>query len=142
MMAQSWMGTDFSNDDLVRESSIIEDYTHSFGDDSVILGRNCYKIKMIPKPDAPVVWGMVVVWVDKKDYLQLRVEFYDEDYVLVNTLLSYDIKMMGGRLIPTKSEMTPSDKKGNKTVLIYNGINFDEPMEDAFFTVQNMKKVK
>lgn len=142
MMAQSWMGTDFSNDDLVRESSVVEDYEHSFGKDSVIQGRDCYKIKMIPKLDAAVVWGMVIVWVDKKDYLQLRAEFYDEDNILVNTLQGYDIKTIGGRLIPTRTEMIPADKKGNKTVLIYNSIIFDESIEDSFFTIQNMKKIK
>ena len=57
MMMQSWMGSDFTNDDLVRESSIVNDYTHNFAGDTVILGRECYKIELVPKPDAAVVWG-------------------------------------------------------------------------------------
>ncbi len=142
MMTQSWMGTDFTNDDLVKESSTVNDYTHSFAGDSVIEGRNCYKIKLIPKPDAAVVWGKIFVWIDKKDYIQLRAEFYDEENNLINTMQSSDVKIMGGRLIPAKMEMIPADKKGHKTVMIYNSISFDQPIDAGFFTTQNMKKVK
>ncbi|TAL60225.1 MAG: outer membrane lipoprotein-sorting protein [Bacteroidetes bacterium] len=142
MMTQSWMGTDFTNDDLVKESSAIEDYTHSFLKDSLIDGRICYSIKMIPKQDAAVVWGKIIVWIDKKDYLQLRAEFYDEENMLVSTMQSSDVRIMGGRMIPARVEMIPADKKGHKTVMIYNNIRFDEPIEDSFFTTPNMKKVK
>ena len=78
MMSQSWMGTDFTNDDLVKESSIVEDYTHMLAGDTVISGRTCHKVALTPKPDAAVVWGKVVLWVDQKDYLMLRAEYYDE----------------------------------------------------------------
>lgn len=142
MMTQSWMGTDFTNDDLVRESSIVDDYIHSFAGDSVIEGRSCYRILLIPKPESAVVWGKIAVWIDKEDYIQMRAEFYDEENNLINTMQSSDIKTMGGRLIPTKVEMIPSDKKGQKTVMIYNSISFDQPIERNFFTTQNMKKVK
>lgn len=142
MMTQSWMGTDFTNDDLVKESSIVEDYTHSFLADSAILGRDCYTIQLVPKPDASVVWGKIIVWIDKKDYMQLRVEFYDEDNVLINTMQGYEVKNLGGRFIPSRVEMVPSDKAGHKTLMIYNSIQFDEPIDAGFFTTQNMKKVK
>lgn len=142
MMTQSWMGTDFTNDDLVKESSVVEDYTHSFAGDSIVDGRFCYKIKLIPKPEAAVVWGMILVWIDKKDYLQMRVEFYDEDHVLISTMQSFEVKTLGGRLIPTRVEMVPADKKGHKTIMIYSSINFDLPIEENFFTTTNMKKVK
>lgn len=142
MMSQSWMGTDFSNDDLVKESSAVEDYTHSFAGDSVIQGRSCYKIKMMPKPEAAVVWGLVYAWIDKKDFIQMRAEFYDEENELVNTMQSFDVKAMGGRLIPKRVEMIPAGKQGHKTVMTYNDIAFDEPLDESFFTVQNMKKVK
>lgn len=142
MMTQSWMGTDFTNDDLVKESSVIEDYSHTFSGDSIIEGRDCHKIKLIPKPDAAVVWGKVMVWIDKKDYLQLRAEFYDEENSLVSSMQSYDVKVLGGRLIPTRLEMIPADKKGQKTVMIYSNISFDQPIDDQFFTTQNIRKVK
>lgn len=142
MMTQSWMGTDFTNDDLVKESSLVDDYTHSFAGDSTIQGRDCYKIKLVPKPEAAVVWGMIMVWIDKKDYLQMRAGFYDEEGMPVSTMQSYDIKMMSGRLLPSKVEMTLAGKKGEKTVMIYNSIRFDQPIEDDFFSTHNMKKVK
>lgn len=142
MMTQSWMGTDFTNDDLVKESSVIEDYIHSFAGEEVIAGRNCYKIRMIPKPEAAVVWGMIMTWVDKKDYIQMRAEFYDEDEELVNTMVSYDVKLLGGRLLPSRIEMIPADKKGDKTIMLYTSLRFDQPIDDNYFTTQNMKKVK
>lgn len=142
MMSQSWMGTDFTNDDLVKESSVTDDYTHKLLGDSVVDGRNCYRIQMIPKPDAAIVWGKVIAWIDKKDYLQLRTEFYDEDGTLVNVMRSSEIKLLGGKLLPSKIEMLPQDKQGNKTVLIYESLQFDTPIEDNFFSIQNMKTVK
>lgn len=142
MMTQSWMGTDFTNDDLVKESSIVDDYVHSFLGDSIVEGRNCYKIQLIPKPEAAVVWGKIVVWIDKKDFIQMRAEFYDEENTLINTMQSSDVKILGGRLIPTKLEMIPADKIGQKTVMIYNSITFDQPIDQSFFTTQSMKKVK
>jgi len=142
MMLQSWMGSDFTNDDLVKESSSVKDYYHSFGKDSVVDNRECYKIILTPKPDAPVVWGKIYSWISKKNFLQLRVEFYDEDGILVNTMIGSNIKDMDGRLLPAKLEMNPADKEGNKTMVEYLSLTFDEPMEDDFFSEQNMKRIR
>lgn len=142
MMSQSWMGTDFTNDDLVKESSITNDYDQTVAGNDNILGRECWKIQLIPKPNAAVVWGKVFVWIDRKDYLQLKTEMYDEDGELVNTMISSEIKMMGGRLLPTQMEMTPADKPGNKTMIIYKSLTFDQSIADDFFSTQNMKSLK
>jgi outer membrane lipoprotein-sorting protein len=142
MMNQSWMGTDFTNDDLVKEASILEDYDHSLLGDVVIEGRDCYKIQLIPKPKSAVIWGKIIMAIDKKDFMMLHVEYFDEDKVLINTMYCTDIKMLGGRLLPRKMEMVPASKKGNKTVLIYNSIVFDAQLEDSFFSTQNITKVK
>jgi outer membrane lipoprotein-sorting protein len=142
MMAQSWMGTDFTNDDLVKASSRIDDYTHKLMGDSMIAGRKCWKIEMIPTANAAVIWGKVNMWIDQKDYLELRLEFYDEDNKLVNILQCSDIKTMGGRTMPSKMEMIPAGKKGQETVIIYKSATFNQSIEDDFFTTQNMKKVK
>ncbi|MFN8237608.1 MAG: outer membrane lipoprotein-sorting protein [Chitinophagales bacterium] len=142
MMSQSWMGTDFTNDDLVKESSIIEDYTPEIEGNENYLDRNCWKIILTPKPKAAVVWGKVIVWIDKKDFLQLKSEFYDEDGELVNTMSGFEIKEMGGRIIPTQIDMTTKGKPGNKTSIIYKSLQFDQPMDDNFFSTQNMKSVK
>jgi hypothetical protein len=142
MMSQSWMGTDFTNDDLVKEASILEDYDQSLLGKSTVDGRKCYSIRLDPKPTSSVVWGKVLMEIDTIDYLMLHVEYFDEEGVLINTLHSSNIKSMGGRIIPTKMEMIPNNKEGHKTLMIYKSLLFDIPIQDSFFTVQNMTKVK
>ena len=142
MMMQSWMGSDFTNDDLVRESSIVKDYEHKLLSHEDVDGYTCYKIELIPKPEAPVVWGKVISWIGKDDFLQLRTEFYDEDGYLVNTMLGKDIKTMGGRLLPSRIEMIPAEEEGKKTVIEQLDIAFDEPIKETFFSIQNMKRVR
>lgn len=141
MMSQSWMGTDFTNDDLVKESSVVNDYEHSIIGDTVIDNRNCYIIQMIPKPEAAVVWGKLIVCIDKRDLLELHTRFYDEDGTLINTMNAYDVKIMGGRLIPTRFEMIPANKKNQKTEMIYKTIRYNQTIEDGFFTSERMKTV-
>ncbi|OQP66562.1 hypothetical protein A3860_13865 [Niastella vici] len=139
MMSQSWMGTDFTNDDLVKESSVVNDYDHSIVGDTIIDDRNCYIIQMLPKPEAAVVWGKLLVCIDKKDFLELHTRFYDEDGSLVNTMNASDIKTMDGRLIPTRFEMIPAGKPNQKTVMVYKAVMFNRPLDDAFFTTEKMK---
>lgn len=141
MMNQSWMGSDFTNDDLVRQSSIVVDYTHKIVGSQTLEGRDCYKILLTPKPNAPVVWGKVEMWISKKDFLQLQSKMYDEDGYLVNTMRGSKIKNLGGRVLPSYMEMIPADKPNQKTVLEYKRMVFDKPMSDGFFSVQNMKRV-
>lgn len=142
MMSQSWMGSDFSNDDLVQESSNVNDYTHQILGEEQIGAYNCYKIEMIPDEDAAVVWGKVIMWIDKVNFLSLKVQFYDEDDYLVSTMNSSNIQTMGGRLIPTRMEMIPEDDPGNMTIVEYLSVNFDIQIADNFFSIQNMKNVR
>ena len=142
MMSQSWMGTDFTNDDLVKEASIVDDYDHAFVGEETIDGRLCHKIRLIPKPDAAVIWGKIILWIDKKDLLLLHGEYSDESGRLVNTLHATDIRMLGGRLLPARIEMIPADKKGNKTILTYSDLSFDKPIAGQMFTTQYMPKVQ
>lgn len=142
MMSQSWMGTDFTNDDLVKEFSILEDYTHSFIGEELILERSCHKIQLIPKPQAAVVWGKIITWIDKQDYIQLKAEYYDENGKLINLMTSSEIRTMGGRILPARLEMTPLTKKGQKTIMVYKDILFDKAIADQFFTIENMKQLQ
>jgi outer membrane lipoprotein-sorting protein len=142
MMSQSWMGTDFTNDDLVKESSILTDYTHSFSGDTVIDGRSCHKITLIPKSDAAVVWGRLITCIDKERLIQLHTRFYDENNELVNTMNATDVKMMDGRMIPTRLEMIPADKKNQRTEMVYEKVLFDRPIEASFFTTEQMRYLK
>jgi outer membrane lipoprotein-sorting protein len=142
MMSQGWMGSDYTNDDILKESSLVNDYTHEIAGEEMIDGRLCFKIKMVAKEDASVVWGHQFRWIDKKDLLVLKTELYDEDGYLVRTELGTDIKLMDGRVIPTVLELLPSDEKGNKTLVRIKDIRFNVPVEDSFFSQQNMKRVR
>jgi outer membrane lipoprotein-sorting protein len=142
MMLQSWMGSDFTNDDLVKESSIVNDYNQTLEQDTIINGMECYKISMIPHEDAAVVWGKVIVYIDKVNINQLLIYYYDEDDFLVNTMVLSDIKNMGGRIIPTHLEMIPADEPENRTVIDYLDMEFDLKINQSFFSLQNMKRVR
>jgi outer membrane lipoprotein-sorting protein len=142
MMMQSWMGSDFTNDDLVRESSLIEDYHHELMGEERIQDYDCYKISLTPREDAPVVWGKILMWISKKEYLWLKGEYYDEDGYLVNTEILSEIKQMDDRKIPTRMEMIPADKEEQKTILIFDEIEFNVDLDESFFSQQNMRRIR
>ena len=142
MMLQSWMGSDFTNDDLVRESSVVNDYTHELGQDTLINNLECYKIILVPLPDAPVVWGKLIAYIEKVELNQMLVYYYDEDEFLINTMVLSDIKNMDGRNIPTHLEMIPAEEPQNKTVIEYLSMDFDIDIDNNFFSIQNMKRVR
>ncbi len=141
MMMQSWMGSDFTNDDLVNQSTA-DDFVHELLDEEEIDGRLCYKIKSIPKEDVAVVWGSIIWWVSKVEYLELKVEFYDEDDYLVNTMLGKEVKNIGGKLLPSRLEMIPAEEEGHMTIVEYIALKFDEPLDEKLFSVQRMKRLR
>ena len=142
MMSQGWMGSDYTNDDILKESSVVNDYTHEITGEEVIDGNACYKIKMVSKPEAAVVWGHQVRWIDKKEFNIFRVELYDEDGYLVRTETASDVKTMDGRVIPTRVELLPAEEPGNKTVVEIREIKFNVPIRETFFSQQNMKNLR
>lgn len=141
MMSQSWMGSDFSNDDLVRESSTIDDYKHRIVRSETYKGYNCWVLELIPKPESSIVYGKVLMWVAKDLYVQLKVENYDEDGILVSSVLFDTIKDLGGRKIPSRMEVIPADKKNQKTVLEYLDARFNLEIKESFFSQQNLKNL-
>ena len=142
MMMSSWMGSDFTNDDLVRQSSIVNDYNHKLIGEEKVDGYTCYKIEMIPKPEAGVVWGKIITWISKDKYLEIKVEYYDEDGYLVKTFTGSKEKKMDGRDFLTYWEMSPVDEPGNKTIMEYKEIKFNYKVDASFFSEQNMKHVR
>ncbi len=142
MMMQSWMGSDFTNDDLIEESSIVQDYNHKLLEESSLNSRDVYVIELIPKENAPVVWGKILIWVDMEDYLELKTEMYDEDGFLVSTIHFSDIKEFGDKKLPARMEYIPEENEGYKTVLEYNHIDFDIDIEENFFTERNMTRIQ
>ena len=142
MLSQSWMGSDFTNDDLINQSSIVVDYRHQMVGQEVFDNDPTWVIDAYAKPDAPVVWNKVRLWISQKTYLQRKVEFYDEFDELINTMKTYDIKMLGGRQLATRMEMLPADKPGNKTEIITHQAQFNFAIEDSFFSQSQMKALR
>lgn len=142
MMMQSWMGSDLTNDDLVNQSSIVDDYNHSIIGSETIDGYECHKIELIPKEEAPVVWGKILSWISKDKYYTLRNEYYDENDELVNTEILSNIRDVGDRSIPTKFKVIPADEEDHYTIMEFENIKFNIEIDDSFFSIQNMKRVR
>ncbi|TSA27916.1 MAG: outer membrane lipoprotein-sorting protein [Bacteroidetes bacterium] len=141
MMSQGWMGSDYTNDDILKESSIVLDYQHAIIGEEIQSGYPCFKIQLDPKEEAAVVWGKIIMWISKEEYYQLRTEYYDEDGYLVKTHILSDIRFMYDRKIPTHFEIIPADKPNQKTLVDIEVVKFDIPISDGFFSQQNMKTV-
>jgi len=141
MMSQGWMGSDFSNDDILKESSLVKDYTHKLVGTESIGGLKCHKIEMIPLESAGVVWGKINLWISTVDYFEMKSEYYDEEGYLVKTHICSNIKVFDDRKLPAVIEIIPADEPGNKTVVTIKAMQFNLPFAKDFFTQQNMKRV-
>lgn len=142
MMSQSWMGSDFSNDDLVRGVSTVDDYTHRLLRSETVDGHESYVIELVPKPETPVVYERVIQWVTKQHYLPVKVENYDEFGDLVSTINFRDIKRLGGREIPAVVEMIPEGRSGHKTILTTHAADYGISLTQSFFSQQNMREAR
>ncbi len=142
MMTQNWMGTDFSNDDLIKQSSMVVDYNHKIIGTEIIENLNCWKLELIPTEEASVVWGKLIVWIDKKDFMQLKTEFYDEDLEIVNKMVGSNIKVFNNKKLPSILEYYPLDEEGNKTVIEYNIWDFNVSIPENYFSTQYVSRLK
>jgi len=142
LMGQSWMGSDFTNDDIVRESSTVNDYTHQLETTEKVREFDCYKLILTPKENAAVVWGKIIMWVSITDFVEIKTAFYDEDNELVNTFNGFDIQTFGNRKLASRMEVVPASKPNQKTEMKIEKFDFDIAVEDSFFSQQNMQKVK
>ena len=147
MMLQSWMGSDFTNDDLVRESSQLDDYDHHLlrvEESFEGLGGGgpyrAYVVEYRPHEDAPVVWGRIVAWIETEHATPLRQDFYDEDGELLRRMQFGDVRETGGRYVPHWWVMTPLDKQGHRTTIHIQEIRFDEAFDEGIFTTRNLKR--
>lgn len=137
MMSQPWMGSDFSNNDLAKSDSILVDYTHSIVGTETHGGQKVYLIKSIPKPAAPVVWGLQKVKI-REDHILLSEEFYDEEHQLVKALTSRRMVMMGGKLFPKFWKMKKADSR-DYTLLEYKELTFKEDLPERRFSLSSLK---
>jgi outer membrane lipoprotein-sorting protein len=146
MMLQSWMGSDFTNDDLVRESSQLDDYDHRLlrveDDFRGLDGAGPYRayvLEYVPHEDAPVVWGRIDTWIDSEHWSPLRQEYYDEGGEKLRVMEFGDIREVQGRWVPHLWVMTPLDKEGHETRIRIHEIEFDREFDDSIFTTRNLK---
>ena len=140
MMSGSWMGSHFTNDDLVKESTIEDDYTSSITFEGVRNGISIYELSSIPKPDAAVVWGKVVMEVKQKTLSPYRALYYDEEGLLVRTMTFDQPRNIGKRTVPMRMTLQPEDKPKESTVIVYQDIAFEVPIKDSFFSLKNLQK--
>jgi outer membrane lipoprotein-sorting protein len=141
MMSQSWMGSDFSNNDLAKSDAIIDDYTHTLAGTETREGHTVYIVDSIPKPDAPVVWGRQRLAI-REDHIMLREEYYDEEGLLVKVMTGEDITEMGGRLFPRVWTMGKAERPGEFTRIVYRELEFKESLPDKLFTLASLKRVR
>ena len=141
MMGGAWMGSHFTNDDLVKESRLVDDYDVEIafeGDDPD--GVAVWEFELTPKPEAPVVWGRIEYRVRQGDYMPLATRFYDEDGELARTMEHGEFTEMGGRLVPAVMDMYPADKPGERTTMRYEELEFDVDLEASFFSLRNLQR--
>lgn len=143
MMMSSWMGSDFNNDELLKESSLVNDYTHQFDGEDEIDGYMCHKIVLMPLPSAPVVWGKVILWISKDKSFTLKSEYYDEDDKLINVQTASQIQKFGDRELPSYMEMSPVNKEGFKTILKIEKAEYNvKDIDEKMFSQQMMKRIR
>jgi len=138
MMMGSWMGSDFTNDDLVKESSLFEDYTFELILPDSAIDSLIY-INCIPREDLAVVWGNIVIIVRESDHLPVRQEYYDEKSRLMRVMNYSNIIELGGRMIPSVLEMVPQTKEGHKTIIRYLKAEFNISLSKDTFTLRNLR---
>lgn len=138
MMLQPWLGSDFTNDDMVREASYVTDYTHRLVGEKVEAGVPAYELELLPKADSAVVWGRIVVLVDRTDLLPLVVRYFNERGDLVRTLQYAERRAMDGRNIPTRWEMRPADQPGKHTTIVVKSALYDRSVPARTFSMQNL----
>ncbi len=138
LMSQSWLGSDFSNNDISKSDSILNDYEHTFIGTTTHEGHTVHIIESIPKPDAPVVWGKQILHI-RDDHVLILQEFYDEDLLPVKRMTGTQIQMLGGRMFPKVWKMQENDKSDQYTLLRYHKLSFLDDLPDRYFTLNQLK---
>ena len=141
MSQQSWMGSDFSNNDIARADDIIDQYTHTLLETKKTDKGTTYLIQSIPDEDAPVVWGKELLTIDQNHVL-LKHEFYDQDNTLIKTLSTKNIKVIDGKHVAMIQRMQKSDKDNEWTQFQTSLVKFNVKMNKNTFTLLNLRNVR
>jgi len=140
MMMGSWMGSHLTNDDLVKEARLEDDYVASISFEGVRDGQNILEFTLIPKPEAAVVWGKLVLIVLAESSIPVREDYYDEDMGLTRSIRFTDMKFLGGKQRPAIMRVVPADKPDEFTEFVYESLELNVPLKDSFFSASNLKK--
>ncbi len=140
MLLSSWMGSDFSNDDLLKASSMPDDYHHKFLADEKMNGETYKIVEHTSKDNSKVIWPKILVYYNPKDCLPRVQKYFNNGGNLVRTLTLSEIKKMDGHEIPTFMVMQYENEKNKKTTLRYNSMDYDINFSDKTFTLQNLSK--
>ncbi|UCG11752.1 MAG: outer membrane lipoprotein-sorting protein [Deltaproteobacteria bacterium] len=140
MMADSWMGSHFTNDDLVKESRMADDYTFELTFYGEKDSQEIVEVTCRPKPEAAVVWGKVLVTALRKEYLPIFIRYFDEDIRLARTMTFSQVTELGGRRIPSVVTMVPEDKPEESTVIMYEKMDFNIGLDDGFFSLRTLQR--
>ncbi|MEJ2236665.1 MAG: outer membrane lipoprotein-sorting protein [Gemmatimonadales bacterium] len=139
MMMGSWMGSHFTNDDLVKESRLIEDYDIEISHDGDRDGVVVWELTLTPKPEAAVVWGRIEYQVRQADMMPTWARYYDEDSNLIRTMAFSDFRVLGGRLVPAVMDVRPEDKPGERTTVRYEELEFNIDIDESFFSLRALR---
>ncbi|WP_300675462.1 outer membrane lipoprotein-sorting protein [Desulfoluna sp.] len=140
MMSQSWQGSDFSNNDLAKTDSLIHDYTHTLMGQTAQDGHIVYTIQSVPRPDAPVIWGMITLEI-REDHLLLKETFFDEDLEPVKEMTASNIQPVDGKLFPLTWKMAKTETPESYTLMAYKHLKFIKELPPNTFTRANLVKV-
>ncbi|HVI04299.1 MAG TPA: outer membrane lipoprotein-sorting protein [Enhygromyxa sp.] len=138
-MGGSWMGSHYTNDDLMKDSRLAQDFDHVVKNGPTVAGEATWALVLTPKPKAVVVWGQVDVLVRKSDLLPVGQLFYDEDLNPVRKLEFFDYQQLGGEMVPQRLRMSPLDKPGEYTEVSYEKLDFNVTLDPEFFSVSQLK---
>lgn len=140
MMLQDFLGSDFSYDDLVKAGRAVDDYTHQVLREETLDGTKTWVIELTPKPEAPVVYGKLILWLRFGDSMPVRQEFYDEGGALLKTIHYSEVRQFNDRAIPTRWHLVNEIKKGNTTELRILDARFNLPLPDGLFTQRRLER--
>jgi len=140
LMSGSWMGSHFTNDDLVKENTYEDDYISSITFKGERDGHSIIEVTSHPKPNAAVVWGKVVTIIDQKNYTPLQASYYDEENLPIRTMSFDKIITQDERILPARLILTPVDKPGESTIVEYLEMNFNLALDDNMFSLQSLQR--
>ena len=140
MMGGSWMGSHFTNDDLVKDSRMADDYTFEISFNGKQDRKNVIEITCIPNEDAAVVWGKIIVQVEQDTYLPTKMTYFNEDLEVARTMIFSDVRRMADRTIPAVATIIPADEPKESTTVTYEEIAFDVPIQDNLFSKRSLER--